>query len=134
MGRGCGDNRGEMGREFFKDRPLVKTGVGTSPHRDFAVAPGLPGQPFDDIMAVPAFIDERLKDALGISSTADIDAQKNIAVPGKIHPPLMVGVCDIRRKGKDDRQRLLDIVWLIERPVEFGSVANRDFDSPLDRY
>ena len=55
---GRGNNRCQVRRKLLQHRPLIKSRVGTSPHRHLAVAIRLFCQPFNDIVSVAAFIFE----------------------------------------------------------------------------
>ena len=80
MRRRCRDDGGEMRRKFFGGRPLIKASIGTTPHRDLAVAERLSCKPLDNVVAIARFICERLKLTTGISAAANIDKRECITV------------------------------------------------------
>src|SRR5207244_8929042 len=80
MGRGRGHDCRQMRRKFLCRRPLIEPGVGTAPHRDFAVAKRLLREPFDDVVPIAWFIGKRLRLSGGIPATTNIDQRKNITM------------------------------------------------------
>src|SRR5580658_7486516 len=50
MRRSSGDNRCEMRRKLFEDRPLIKSRIRPAPHRHFPVAIRLLREPLDDVI------------------------------------------------------------------------------------
>src|SRR4030095_15209802 len=100
---GCsGDDRREVRREFFRCRPLIKSRVGTTPHRNLAVAVRLFCEPLDQVVSIPCIIYKRLEFAAGISATANIDECKCIAMRCEVSCARVVTIRDVGRQREDD--------------------------------
>src|SRR3954470_10255024 len=92
MCRSRGDNRGKVWRKFFQRGPLIESGVGASPHGDFAVAPRLLREPFDDIVAIARVIGEGLECPPGITAPAHIHQRVNVAMLREIDRAIRITV------------------------------------------
>src|SRR5947199_6523713 len=119
-----------MWRQLLGRSPLIEAGVRAAPHRDFAIAIGLGGEPFHHVMSVAGFISKRLKFATGIPAAADIDKCKSVTMCCEIGCARVVAVGNIWRQGKDNRSsrrrgRLLGF-GQVERRVELDLVAHWD--------
>src|SRR5438552_18281121 len=102
---GCGrNNRRQVWRKFFRGRPLIESRVGTAPHRDLAVAVRLFCEPLDNVVPIPWIIYKRLKFAAGISTTANIDQRKCIAIRCEVSSAWVVTVRDVGRECEDHRR------------------------------
>ena len=128
---GCyGNGSRQMRRELLQGRPLIEARIRTSPHGDFAVAPRLPSQEFHDVVAIGRFLCKRVEDALLVATSAHVYQYENVSMLRKIRRPILVTVCDVRREGEDNRQRLLLPSRLKDRAVETDSIAHRNLESP----
>lgn len=70
----------EMGVVEFGEAPLDDAEVGTAEHADFAVGPGLGSDPVECVVAVAAFLVERIESALGVVAAANVLDEEGIAV------------------------------------------------------
>ena len=61
MGRRRRHNRGQVRRQFLGRGPLIESGVGTTPHRDFAVTKRLFRKPFHQVMTITRVVSEGLE-------------------------------------------------------------------------
>ena len=131
----CSDRHdcGEVWRKFLGSCPLIEAGVGATPHRHFAVAERLLGEPFNDVVTIVWFLREWFEVAAGIAAAAHIDEGKDEAVRGEISAARVIRVGDVRRECKDDRIFLRVATTCcrsIKRGVQFYFVAHRNFDRP----
>ncbi len=126
VGRGNRHDGGKMGRELLGRGPLIIARVGTTPHRDFAVAIRLPRQPLHDVVAVVGLLEERFELPLGIAPAAHIDAEKWITVRRKIHTPVVIALRDVGSERENARRGRL----LVSRRVDVGAQA----DTVAQRY
>src|ERR1700720_3375511 len=95
-------NRGEVRRQFLGRGPLIESGVGTAPHRDFAVTKRLFREPLHHVMTIARVVSERLEVAGGISATAHIDQGKGVAMRSEVGRTFMVTVGNVRCEGEND--------------------------------
>src|SRR3984957_1447825 len=115
--RGCDrHNRGQMRWKRSSRCPLVIPGVRPAPHGDLATAIGLLRNPLDHVVSVLALLKEGTKLSFRVASTSHIDGHERKTVCSKIHPALVIGLRDIRRKRHDAR------CWL---PLRLGDVHVR---------
>src|SRR5256885_14564869 len=99
-----------MRRQFLGRGPLIESGVGTAPHRDFAVTKRLFRKPFHHVMTITCVVSERLKFAGGISASAHIDQGKGIAMGSEVGRAGMITVGNVRCEGENDRSPASDCV------------------------
>src|ERR1700720_4798054 len=102
MSGGGGKKRRQMWRKFFRSCPLIESRIRTAPHRYLAVAVRLFCEPLNQVVPVPWIIYKRLEFASGISSTADIDERKCIAMRCEVSSARVVAVRDVGRQCEDD--------------------------------
>src|SRR5207248_10917802 len=95
-------NRGEVRRQFLSRCPLIESGVGTAPHRDFAVTKRLFREPFHYVITITRVVGERLEVAAGIPASAYIDQGKGVAMGSGVGRARMLTVGDVRREGEND--------------------------------
>ena len=125
-------DRGQVRRKLLRGRPLVIARVRTAPHRDLAVAVRLRAEPFDDIVAVLRFLQERRELAFGIAAAAHVDGREHVTVRGEVHATVVVALRDVRRQREHARQRLFLIERPVQRRVELDAIAQRHLDAPLE--
>src|SRR5947209_18415693 len=102
--RGGGrNNRRQMRRHFFRRRPLIESGIGTAPHRDFPIAKWLWSEPFDHIVSIVRFLRERFEIAARISTPANVNQREYVTMGGKIRGARMITVRDVRSQGENHR-------------------------------
>ena len=121
-----------MRRKFLGRRPLVVARVRAAPHRDLAVAVRLLREPFDDVVTVARFLDQRPELALRVAAAAHVHGQERIAVRGEVHAAIVVALRDVRRQREHARRRRLLLPRRVHGRVQFHAVAQRDLHAPLE--
>ena len=94
VGRGDRHDGREVRRDLLRGRPLIVARVRAAPHRNLAVAVGLLRQPFDDVVAVPRFLDKGMKLAFRVAAAADVNREKGQSRARQS-----------RRRGRDSSER-----------------------------
>ena len=86
VGRADGDHRLERWRSPRRDLEPVESTPGDSDHPDRAGAPGLRGDPVDDLQRVVLLLAKILAEqhSFGVSRPAHVDAHRGVAVPGEV--------------------------------------------------
>ena len=130
MGGSDGNDGSQMFGSFAQRHPLIEAGVGSSPHGDFAVGPGLPGDPFDYVVAVLRLLEEGVELSLGVAAATDIDDGEDISVLGEVIGAGMIAVADVGCQLEDDRQRILLVVGTVYRGVQMDAVAHGNLYRP----
>ena len=116
VGGGDRNDSGQMLGSFAQGHPLIEAGVRSAPHGDFAVGPELAGEPFDYVMAVLRFLEERVELSFGVAAAAGIDDGEDVSVLSEVVGTGVVAVADVGSQLEDHGQR----IFLLVRPVDRG--------------
>ncbi len=125
-------DRRQVRRKFLGGGPLVVARIRPAPHRDLAVAIRLLGQPFDHVVTVARFLDERPELAFGVTAAANVDSQERIAIRREVDAAVVVALRNVRRQGEDAGSRLLLLPRRVHRCVQLDAIAQRDLHAPLE--
>ena len=102
-----GENRFQMGISHGGGLPLDDAAIGAADHADLAVAPGLPGDPIDGVVAVVLLLPERIEHAFGFVTPADVLGHHGVAA---VHEGLIercdIGALAVRGALKDGGKML----------------------------
>ena len=120
----------QVRRELLGGCPLVVAGVGAAPHRNFAVAIGLPRKPLDHVVPVVGFLEEGFKLSFGVAAPANIHCEERQPMGGEVDAAVVIALSDVRSKREDARCRAVLGPRRVHRGIQAHSVAHRDLYAP----
>ena len=132
-GRHLGRDRGQVGRGGACGPPLGPTEVGAADHADLAGAPGLRGDPLDQVVAVESVErSERIPFAFRIVPPACVCRDDHIAAFGEPGRGFALAVVVVRRVGENAGVRAGRSARGVDVDGEAGAVAHGDEDAARD--